>query len=148
LISAFDYIRASGKLGIARYTDAVPVPSSIDVAAVPPNNTTYSQAVRMGDFLFLSGQLGIDPATGLLAEEIEGQTRQAIRNIQTILEASGSALHHVAKVNIYIRDFSLLPRMNEVYGPFFSHRPAKTTVEVSGLDRGALIEIEVIAGIE
>jgi 2-iminobutanoate/2-iminopropanoate deaminase len=135
------------RLGRARYTDAVPVPSAIEVAAVPPNNSTYSQAVRMGDLLFVSGQLGIDAATGALGQSIEEQTRQAIHNIRTILEAAGSALERVAKVNIYILDFGLLPRMNQVYGPFFGHRPAKTTVEVSRLDRDALIEIEVVAGI-
>lgn len=121
-------------------------PEPVAVDALPPNNTTYSQAVRLGDMLFLSGQLGIDPATRRLVEGgIEGQTRQAIENIITVLTAAGSSLDRVAKVNIYIRDFSALPQMNKVYGPYFKHRPAKTTVEITGLDQGALIEIEVVA---
>lgn len=124
------------------------MPQPIAVPSLPPNNSTYSQAVRLGDFIFLSGQLGVDPATRELAgREIEGQTRQAIENIAVILQASGTSLARVAKVNIFITDFTLLPRMNSVYASYFSHRPAKTTVEISRLDKGALIEIEVIAGV-
>lgn len=121
-------------------------PDPVAVDALPPNNTTYSQAVRLGDLLFVSGQLGVDPATRLIVEGgIEAQTKQAIENIITVLTAAGSSLDRVAKVNIFIRDFSALPRMNKVYGPYFAHRPAKTTVEITGLDQGALIEIEVVA---
>ncbi|MFN7933743.1 MAG: RidA family protein [Bryobacteraceae bacterium] len=122
------------------------LPEPVAVDALPPNNTTYSQAVRLGDLLFLSGQLGIDPATRRIVEGgIEAQTKQAIQNIITVLTAAGSSLDRVAKVNIFIRDFSALPLMNKVYGPYFKHRPAKTTVEITGLDQGALIEIEVVA---
>lgn len=122
------------------------IPTNIDVPGLPPNNATYSQAVRLGDVLYLSGQLGVDPATRELAPGgIQAQTRQAIANIAAILAAAGSSFRQVAKVNIFITDFSLLPAMNEVYGPLFPHRPAKTTVEVSRLDKGALIEIEVVA---
>ena len=123
------------------------MPAPIDVPALPPNNGTYSQAARLGDLVFVSGQLGVDPATReLAAGGIEAETRQAIRNIATVLAAAGSSLDQVAKVSIFITDFSLLPRMNEVYGPMFPHRPAKTTVEIGRLDKGALIEIEVVAG--
>lgn len=121
-------------------------PEPVDVAALPPNNTTYSQAVRLGDMLFVSGQLGVDPQTRRLVEGgIAGQTRRAIENIALVLKAAGSGLSRVAKVNIYIRDFSALPAMNQVYAQYFPHRPAKTTVEITGLDQGALIEIEVVA---
>ncbi|MBS1827093.1 MAG: RidA family protein [Acidobacteria bacterium] len=121
-------------------------PNPVAVDALPPNNTTYSQAVRLGDLLFVSGQLGVDPATRRIVEGgIEAQTKQAIENIITVLTAAGSSLDRVAKVNIFIRDFSALPLMNKVYGPYFTHRPAKTTVEITGLDQGALIEIEVVA---
>ena len=120
----------------------------IDVPSLPPNNTTYSQAVRLGDLIFVSGQLGVDPATRkLVSGGMPAQTRQAIANIGTVLAAAGSGLAHVARVNIFLTDFASLPAMNEVYGPLFPHRPAKTTVEVSKLDKGALIEIEVIAGV-
>ncbi|MBL8217686.1 MAG: RidA family protein [Bryobacterales bacterium] len=121
-------------------------PKPIEVPALPANNSTYSQAVRLGDLLFLSGQLGVDAATRrLVAGGIEEQTRQAIENIATVLNAAGSGLDRVAKVNIFIRDFSALPAMNKVYAQYFPHRPAKTTVEITGLDQGALIEIEVVA---
>lgn len=122
------------------------LPHAIDVAALPPNNATYSQAVRLGELLFVSGQLGVDPGTRkLVGTEIREQTRQAIENIRTVLEAAGSGLERVAKVNIYLTDFTLLPAMNEVYGGYFPHRPAKTSVEIARLDMGALIEIEVAA---
>jgi len=123
-------------------------PESISVPALPPNNPTYSQAVRLGDLIFVSGQLGIVPATGVLADGgIQAQTSQAIHNIETILDAAGSSLASVGKVNIFLTDFSLLREMNEIYAPRFPHRPAKTSVEVHRLDRDALIEIEVVAGV-
>jgi 2-iminobutanoate/2-iminopropanoate deaminase len=124
------------------------MPTPIPTPQLPPNNDTYSQAVRLGDVLFLSGQLGVDPATKQLAgPDIRTQTAQALANIRDILAAAGSGLGQVAKVNIFITDFSLLPEMNAVYAPHFPHRPAKTTVEISRLDKGALIEIEVIAAV-
>jgi 2-iminobutanoate/2-iminopropanoate deaminase len=119
-----------------------PVP--ISVSGVPPNNATYSQAVRLGDLLFLSGQLGMR-AGALVEGGIQEQTRQALDNVATVLTEAGSSLDRVAKVNIFITDFSLLPKMNEVYAGYFPHRPAKTTVEIVRLDKGALIEIEVVA---
>ena len=119
----------------------------IDVPPLPPNNATYSQAVRLGDVIFVSGQLGVDPVTRqLVPGGIQPQTTQAIQNIATVLRAAGTSLARVAKVNIFLTDFSLLPAMNEVYAAHFPHRPAKTTVEIARLDKDALIEIEVIAG--
>jgi 2-iminobutanoate/2-iminopropanoate deaminase len=123
-------------------------PQPIDVPGLPPNNLTYSQAVRLGDLLFVSGQLGVSPATrALVPGAIREQTRQAIDNIEAILAAAGSSLDRVAKVNIFLTDFSLLREMNEVYAARFTARPAKTTVEIARLDKDALIEIEVIAGV-
>lgn len=122
------------------------MPQRIEVPSLPPNNQTYSQAVRMGGLLYLSGQLGVDPITReLVPGGIQEQTQQAIENIRTILGAAWSDLNRVGKVNIFITDFSLLGQMNEVFARYFPHRPAKTTVEISRLDKGALIEIEVIA---
>jgi len=118
----------------------------IGVPSLPPNNQTYSQAVQLGNLLFLSGQLGIDPASRELVEGgIQAETRQALDNIATVLAAAGSSLDRVAKVNIFITDFSLLGEMNAVYAQYFPHRPAKTTVEITRLDKNARIEIEVIA---
>jgi 2-iminobutanoate/2-iminopropanoate deaminase len=121
-------------------------PAPIEVPSLPPNNPTYSQAVRLGGWIFVSGQLGVDPATGqLVAGGISQQTRQAIDNLAAILDAAGSGLDRVAKVSIFLTDFSMLSAMNAVYAARFLHRPAKTTVEIARLDKDALIEIEVIA---
>lgn len=120
----------------------------IDVPLLPANNATYSQAVRLGDLVFVSGQLGVDPSSRELVEGgIQEQTRQAIDNVATILAAAGSSLDRVAKVSIFLTDFVWLRAMNEVYATRFPHRPAKTTVEIVRLDKDALIEIEVIAGV-
>lgn len=101
----------------------------------------------MGGFVFVSGQLGIDPKTReLVAGGIQAETAQAIDNIATVLAAAGSALERVAKVTIFLTDFSLLSQMNEVYALRFPHRPAKTTVEINRLDKNATLEMEVIAG--
>jgi 2-iminobutanoate/2-iminopropanoate deaminase len=122
------------------------LPQIVSVGELPPNNDTYSQAVRLGDVLYLSGQLGIGP-DGTLADGFAAQTRQAIENIRIVLRAAGSDLSRVAKVNIFVTDFSRLVEMNEVYREYFTHRPAKTTVEVARLDRGAMIEVEVVAAL-
>ncbi|MCX6590867.1 MAG: Rid family detoxifying hydrolase [Acidobacteria bacterium] len=121
-------------------------PQIIGVPGLPPANATYSQASALGDLVFVSGQLGIDPATGHLAEGgIQAQTRQAIENIITILAACGTSLDRVAKVTLFLADFSLLAEANQIYAQYFTHRPAKTGVGIDQLWGGALIEIEVIA---
>jgi 2-iminobutanoate/2-iminopropanoate deaminase len=119
-------------------------PQPIAVAAAPPQNDTYSQAVRLGDVIYLSGQLGTR-ADGTLPDTFSDQVRQALDNVALVLQAAGSSLALVAKVNIYITDFSLLREMNAVYPKYFPHRPAKTTVEIERLDKGAQIEVEVVA---
>ncbi|MDX1983450.1 MAG: RidA family protein [Bryobacteraceae bacterium] len=111
---------------------------------IPPNNDTYSQFTRIGDIIFVSGQLGIR-TDDTLPGDFKEQTRQAIENIAGILAEAGSSLARVAKVTIFVTDFSRLAEMNEVYRQHFTHRPAKTTVEIARLDKGAMIEIEVIA---
>jgi 2-iminobutanoate/2-iminopropanoate deaminase len=119
-------------------------PQPISVTAAPPQNETYSQAVRLGDLIYLSGQLGVAP-DGTLPESFPAQVRQALENVSTVLQAAGSSLALVAKVNIYVTDFSRLREMNAVYPEYFPHRPAKTTVEIARLDKGAQIEVEVVA---
>lgn len=121
-------------------------PEPVQVPAAPPQNDTYSQAVRLGDLVFVSGQLGVRQDK-TLPDSFSDEVMQAIENVKTVLEAAGSALSLVARVNIYVTNFSRLAEMNAVYGPYFPHRPAKTTVEISRLDKGARIEIEVIAGV-
>jgi 2-iminobutanoate/2-iminopropanoate deaminase len=111
-------------------------------AAVGP----YSQAIRVGDFVFTAGQLALDPATGKLVEGgIQEQTRQVLRNITTVLEAAGSSLDKVVKTTVFIEDMGDFKAMNEVYSEFFPNEPpARSTVEV-GLALGALVEIDAIA---
>lgn len=111
-------------------------------AAVAP----YSQAIRVGDFVFTAGQLAIDPATGKLVEGgIEEQTRQVLRNITAVLEAAGSSLDKVVKTTVFLKDMGDFKAMNEVYSQFFANEPpARSTVEAS-LALGALVEIDAIA---
>jgi 2-iminobutanoate/2-iminopropanoate deaminase len=107
----------------------------------------YSQAIRVGDFVFTAGQLGFDPATGKLVEGgIEEQTRQVLRNITAVLEAAGSSLDKVVKTTVFLKDMGDFKAMNEVYGEFFANEPpARSTVEVANLIPGALLEIDAIA---
>src|SRR5215470_14934742 len=121
-------------------------PEPIATPNTPPQNNTYSQAVRLGDSVYLSGQLGTRP-DGTLPEAFPDQVRQALENVKSALEAARSSLSQVAKVNIYITDFGKLREMNAIYPEYFPHRPAKTTVEITRLDKGAQIEIEVVASV-
>ncbi len=108
----------------------------------------YSPGMTIGNLVFVSGQAGRDPATGRLAgPDIEAQTEQVLKNIQTILEAAGSGLPHVLRCGVFLVDMKEFPRMNEVYARVFgAHRPARTTVEVSGLPGDGLrVEIDAIA---
>jgi len=120
-------------------------PTTIDVHGLPPANTTYSQVSILGDLVFVSGQIGIDPATGRLADGgIQAQTRHAIESIDRCL-AAATSLDKVAKVNLYLADFGMIGAANEIYAQYFKHRPAKTGVGVDKLWGGALIKIEVVA---
>jgi len=120
-------------------------PTTIDVHGLPPANTTYSQVSILGDLVFVSGQIGIDPATGRLADGgIQAQTRYAIESIDRCL-AAATSLDKVAKVNLYLADFGMIGAANEIYAQYFKHRPAKTGVGVDKLWGGALIKIEVVA---
>ena len=112
-------------------------------AAVGP----YSQGVRVGDFVFTAGQLGIVPGTKEFAgAEIESQTRQALENVKAVLEASGSCMQHVVKTTVYLQDMGEFARMNSVYTEFFPEEPpARSAVQVAALPLGGRIEIEVIA---
>jgi len=112
----------------------------------PPPVGPYSQAVIAGDLIFTAGQLGIDPKTGELAAGIEAQTRQALTNLSAVLEAASSSLDQVVKATIFLAHMEDFAAMNAVYGEFFPLQPpARSTVVVAQLPRGALVEIEVIA---
>ncbi len=122
---------------------AQPVTSSNLPTPVGP----YSPGMIFGKLVFVSGQAGRDPVTGTIAPDVAGQTEQVLKNIATILEAAGSGLPHVLRCGVFLVDMKEFPTMNEVYARTFgSHRPARTTVEVSGLPGpGLLVEIDAIA---
>jgi 2-iminobutanoate/2-iminopropanoate deaminase len=124
-------------------------PIVISVPELPTANPTYNHAVRLGDTIYVSGQIGIDPATGKLVDDGQlAEYRQALLNLQTILHAAGSSLRRVVKTTIYMTDVSQLAELNRVYAEFFPELPpAKTGVEVSRLAIGAKIEIEAIAAV-
>ena len=106
----------------------------------------YSQAIRAGGFVFVSGQLGIDPATGRLEEGLVAQFQRAVSNLREILRAAGSDLDRVVKVTVYIRDISRFGQLNQAYSRLFPEPyPARVVVEVSGLPLGALVELEAVA---
>jgi 2-iminobutanoate/2-iminopropanoate deaminase len=107
----------------------------------------YSPAMIFGNLVFVSGQAGRDPATGTLAPDVESQAEQTLKNIAAILKAAGSGLQHVLRCGVFLVDMTEFPKMNEAYARAFgAHRPARTTVEVSGLPGDGLrVEIDAIA---
>lgn len=110
----------------------------------------YSQAVKARGFVYASGQIPIDPATGqFVAGGIAEQTEQVLKNVAAVLEASGSGLDKVVKTTVFLADMEEFAAMNEVYARFFSSEPpARATVQAAGLPRNAKVEIEVIALVE
>src|SRR2546428_5281889 len=109
----------------------------------------YSQAIRANGFLYLSGQVALDPKTGEMpGADIKLQTQRALENVKGILEAAGSNLHHVVKTTVFLKDMNDFAAMNEVYAKYFTlAAPARSTVQVARLPKDALVEIEVIAGL-
>jgi len=107
----------------------------------------YSVANRAGDFVFTAGQLGLDPETGeLVAGGVEAETRQALTNLRSILEAAGTGMDKVLKTTVFLRDMDDFTRMNAIYAEFFmANYPARSTVQVAALPRNATVEIELIA---
>ena len=107
----------------------------------------YSQAIKIGNSLFISGQIPVDPKSGELVEgDIRAQTHQVLKNIKAIVEAAGGTLNNVIKVTVYLDDMDDFAEMNEVYSQYFSEsKPARTTIEVSRLPKNVKIEIEAIA---
>jgi 2-iminobutanoate/2-iminopropanoate deaminase len=114
-------------------------------AAIGP----YSQAIKAGNMLFLSGQIPIDPATGNLVEGgIEAQTRQVFRNIAAILEAGGASFDHVVSAGVFLADMNDFAKMNAIYADYFSSpAPARATVQVARLPKDCLVEIQVTAAL-
>ena len=121
------------------------VSSSAAPAAIGP----YSQAIRAGNLLFVSGQIPLDPATGTMVEGgIAVQTHRVFRNLAGILEAAGTSLDHVLRATVYLADMNYFAGMNEVYGGYFSSpAPARSTIQAARLPKDARVEIDVIADI-
>jgi 2-iminobutanoate/2-iminopropanoate deaminase len=113
----------------------------------PPPIGPYSQAVRAGDWLYISGSLGIDPATGdFVLGGAAAQARQALKNMMAILKAAGATTDDVTKTTVFLADMDDFARINQVYGEFFTGvPPARAAVEVARLPKDALVEIEAIA---
>ena len=108
----------------------------------------YSQAIVANGFVFTSGQIPIDPATGRIeAACIEVQTAQVIKNLAAILEAAGSGLDKVVKTTCFLSDIGHFSRFNEIYGQYFTQKPARSCVEAAKLPKDALLEIEAVAAI-
>ena len=122
----------------------------IRTADAPAPVGPYSQAIRSGDVVYVSGQIPLDPATGEKVEgEIEDEARQVLANLKAVLEAAGSGMDRVVKATVYLTDLSLFPRVNAVYAEAFDSdpAPARVTVGVAALPLGAQVEIDAIAGV-
>jgi 2-iminobutanoate/2-iminopropanoate deaminase len=118
----------------------------IGTSTAPKPVGPYSQAIKVGPFVFVAGQGSREPATGKIARGIEAQTRQAILNVKAIVEASGLSLSDVVKVSVFLKKASDFQKMNAVYKTFFKDNPpTRTTVEVKLVEPGMLVEIDAIA---
>jgi 2-iminobutanoate/2-iminopropanoate deaminase len=120
---------------------------SVSTPTAPAAIGPYSQAVRAGGFLFVSGQIPLDPDTGALVEgDVAVQTHRVLRNLAAILTAAGSSLDRVVRATVYLADMSDFSAMNEVYGTYFiAPAPARSTIQAARLPKDARVEIDVIA---
>ena len=118
-----------------------------DSAPAPFQGAPYSQAIRVGELVFVSGQLPVDPANGKLVEgDITAQTERVLRNVGAILEAAGSSLANLVKTSVFLVDLNDFAAMNEAYAKFAGEAPpARSTFQVAALPAGARLEIEVVA---
>jgi 2-iminobutanoate/2-iminopropanoate deaminase len=122
------------------------LPQPISTPDMPKALGPYSHVVRLGDLLFVSGQAGLDPHTGVPAgESFEAQARQAFQNLSAVLRTSGSSLEHVAKTTIFLTNATDFPALNELYAEFFPTNPPARSAPIVQLPRGLLISIECIA---
>jgi len=119
----------------------------IQTANAPAPVGPYSQAVKVGNMLYCSGQIPINPATGAIPDGIEAQTRQVLENLKAVLTAGGADFPNVVKTTVFLKDMSDFPVMNAIYGSAFGEAvaPARSTVQVSRLPKDVLVEIDAIA---
>ncbi len=122
------------------------VKEEVRTALAPKAIGPYSQGVRIGRYIFLSGQIPIEPVSGeLVAGGVGSQTRQVLKNLQAVVDASGASLRDVVKTTVYLTDLSTFSEMNAMYAEFFTEPyPARATVGVSALPKGASVEIDAI----
>ena len=122
-------------------------PEAIRTEAAPKASGPYEQAIRINGLVFTAGQIPIDPKTGNLVEGgIAAETRQVLDNLKAVLEAAGSSLDRVVKATVFLKNMAEFPLMNEVYAEYFGNsKPARSTVAVAELPRGALVEIDLVA---
>jgi 2-iminobutanoate/2-iminopropanoate deaminase len=128
----------------------MPARQSVSTDSAPAAIGPYSQAIRVGDLLFCSGQIPLEPTTGeLVKDEIEGQTRRCLLNLAAVAEAGGGSLADAVRCTVYLTDMSDFARVNEVYGEFFGgdDPPARVAVAVAALPKGADVEIDAIVAL-
>src|SRR5262245_27216415 len=117
----------------------------INTSAAPQAIGTYSQAIRCGDTVYLSGQIGLDPATMQMVEGIEAQIHRVFENLKAVMTASGGSMDHAVKLTVYLTDLANFARVNEIMATYFKQPyPARAAVGVASLPRGALVEIDAI----
>ena len=123
--------------------------TAVSTDGAPKAIGPYSQAIRAGSLLFLSGQIPIDPATGQMVDgDIAQQTQRVFKNLEAILTAAGASFDNVVRTTVYLADMSDFAAMNEVYGTYFSSpAPARATVQAARLPRDARVEIDLIASV-
>ncbi len=119
----------------------------IETRHAPAPIGPYAQAIRANGFIFVSGQIAVDPATGnVAAADIAGQTHQAMKNLSAILHEGGSGIEKIVKTTVFLTNLDDFPRFNEIYREYLGGtRPARSTVEVTRLPKGVLLEIEAVA---
>jgi 2-iminobutanoate/2-iminopropanoate deaminase len=117
----------------------------IETTQAPSAIGPYSQGIRVGNLLFTSGQIALTPAGEFLDRDVETQTHQVCQNLQKVLEAGGAKLENVVKTTIFLTDIADFQKVNQVYSQYFTHKPARSTVAVKELPKGAKVEIECIA---
>ena len=134
---------AMGMAGCA----SAPMKEAVSTKEAPAAIGPYSQGIKVGNLLFLSGQISIDPKTNQMSSgSIEEQTKQALENLDAVLKAEGMSMENVVNTTVYLKDVNDFGKMNTVYGTFFKDKPpARATVQVARLPRDALVEISAIA---
>jgi 2-iminobutanoate/2-iminopropanoate deaminase len=128
----------------------MPDRTAVSTESAPAAIGPYSQGMRVGDLLFCSGQIPLDPSSGeLVKEDIEGQARRCLQNLEAICEAAGASLSNAVRCTVYLGDMNDFARVNEVYAEFFSDSdpPARVTVAAAGLPKGADVEIDAIVAL-